>query len=143
MIRQPYTAIQFGAIIPYQNTQVYVVALPDQLPTFQIVRASNVFGLSDISIELISTTGAVIDVKALMSPTDPLQLMQLTNNTDVLIYSQNEVLISDIPAGQYYVKVSDTVNIWYSQVMLKIKCYTIETPLQDLFYVSDLIIPIS
>ena len=117
------TSLKFGTEIP-RYSQFHVVSPPDQIPPFQIRRASNTHGIADITIEAIpaSGIGTPIDIVALMDVADPLEIVAFSDGTDAIVYKQTLPLTADLSKGNYYIKVSDTVTIWYSQYIIEIEC---------------------
>jgi hypothetical protein len=124
---QPKTSMFFADVIP-PVSQFNVVTAANEIPPWEIIRAQNTHGLSDISVEAIDGYGNVIDLYALLDPADPMEIVTLSNATDVLIWKQSLQLTGYIPGGIYYVKVTDTVNTWYSRYWLQIGCFNVDVP---------------
>ena len=125
-MRQPLTSLTFGNKIPHRS-QFVVYTPADQIPPFQISRPQNAHGLADLTIEAISSSGNVIDIKAMidLAAGDTMRIVTFTDGTDVIIYPQLYPLMSVIDGGVYYIKVSDSINTWYSRYMLKVTCGSI------------------
>ena len=141
---QPFTSLTFGDYIP-RDSQFCVVTPSDQLPPFLIMRASNAHGLSDISVEAVPVTdGGAIDVVALLEANEPMEILTMSDGTDRIFYKQTLPLTSDLTPGRYYIKVSDTVNTWYSRYILCIQCGAIvDYPDLEGLEVYDLTMPVS
>lgn len=128
---QPFTSLTFGDYVP-RESQFYVVTPSDQIPPFQIKRPSNVHGIADIEVDAIPFgAGTPIDIVALLDAADPMEVVVLTDGTDLIIYKQQLPLTSDLAPGLYYVKVTDSVNTWYSRYLLRVQCGAI-VPYPDL-----------
>ncbi len=124
---QPKTSMFFSDVIP-PVSQFNVVTPPNEIPPFEIIRAQNVHPLADLTVEAIDASGNAIDLIALLDAGDPMEIVTLSNATDVIIWKQSIVLTGDIPGGVYYVKVTDTVNKWYSRSWLQVGCQDVVAP---------------
>lgn len=122
---QPLTSLTFDTKVPVTNriVDLDVVTPADRIPPFQILRPTNIHGLTDITVEAIyPNAGTVIDIKALLDAADPMQLFTMNDGTDRIIWVQSLPLTAYLDGGRFYVKVSDTVTTWYSRYMLQVRC---------------------
>jgi len=138
-IRQPLTSLNFDTKLPLTDRDIDldIITPADRIPPFQIVRPQNVHPLADITVEAVYFgTGAVVDLKALRDPATPMQLLTLSDGTDVIIWDHIEgnPLTADITGGRFYVRVSDTVTTWYSRYIIRVSCTGSESgpPLYEL-----------
>jgi hypothetical protein len=51
-----------------------------------------------------------------------MDIVTLSSGIDIIIWKQSEPLTTDIQGGKFYIKVSDTVNTWYSKYWMLIQC---------------------
>lgn len=121
---QPLTSLTFGKIIPtYLDEHLCVKTPADRIPPFQIVRPARAIGVAGLTVYAVKKSdGSTIDLKALLDPTDPMEILQLTTGIDVIVWKQIEPLTAYIDSSIFYVKVSDGVDTWYSRYMLQVKC---------------------
>jgi hypothetical protein len=131
--RQPMTSLFFDIKEPLtdRNIEFDILTPADRIPPFQIIRASNIHPLTDITVQAIyPATSAIVDLKALRDPATPMQLTTLNNGTDIIIWdhSESNPFIADITGGRFYIKVSDTVNTWYSRYIIRVSCTDSMTP---------------
>ena len=124
---QPLTSLYFDTKLPVTERSYHLDILTpaERIPPFQIRRAQNTHPLADITVEAIyPASGAIVDLKALRDPATPMQLLTMTDGTDLIIWDHIEAnpFIADITGGRFYVEVSDTVNTWYRQYMLRVSC---------------------
>lgn len=119
---QPLTSLTFGYVAPVEERQFTAVTPADRIPPFQIIRAQNTHGLTDVTVEAVYQNGNVVDLYALLDAADPMEIVTLANGTDILIWKQLESLTADIDGGKFYVRVSDTNETWYSKFWLVVRC---------------------
>jgi hypothetical protein len=119
---QPLTSLTFGFIPPVEERQIPVVTPANRIPPFQIFRNQNAHGLADITVDAVFQHGYVVHLVPFLDAADPMDIVTLSSGIDIIIWKQSEPLTTDIQGGKFYIKVSDTVNTWYSKYWMLIQC---------------------
>lgn len=98
-----------------------LISSKNRLLPFQIKRQSRyntiasikLFCFNDTEIEDIYTTIETKDITIVTS----------SENMDYITYFANYDLTEDLPCGKYYLKITDSIDIWYSEIF-EVKNFT-------------------
>lgn len=105
----------------YAFGSIYCLATPDRkLLPFQIVRETRANTIQSVKIYNLDNI-ELFDLTAQMTTTG-LELKRFeSRGYDLIIYPGIMPMAIDIPEGRYYAKITDSVDVWYSEVFTMIR----------------------
>jgi hypothetical protein len=100
----------------YAFGEVYPLLTPDRkiLP-FQIIRSTRANAISSVLLKNLDGT-TYLDITAIMTATGLTINAYTSDGYDVIQYPGVLPMAVATPEGQYYLQITDTVDVWYSEV---------------------------
>ena len=126
-----YNILPFYSSVSFQNHKnkyMYddlctapLICSHNRLLPFQIYRQKHFSSTASIVISLYCFDDTLVDNITADIPSTDL-LITTAGSRDYITYRGNIDLTTDLPAGYHYLKVTDGINTWYSEIF-KVVCF--------------------